>query len=550
MVATRDADAEQVERWRVEAGRWRGEAERLGEENVRLRAREAELEGQVAALSERVTTLSRSVFGDSSEKQKPKGRGRVDQHDENGGEAGGDDCGNSGGGRPRGQQPGSRGHGRRVYSHLETEEEVHELDEGQPCCTQCGAAYVPFGEECSEQVDWRVRVVRIVHRRRSYRATCGCGVPGVLTAPVPAKPIPKGRFTAPFLARLLVDKYVLGRPLSRIVSALSHEGLDVAPGTLVGALKATSGLLAPLDAAIRARNAAAGHVHVDETSWKVFETIAGKANQRWWLWVFVAADTTLFTIEPSRSTKVLTDHLGIDLAAGELEAGRRLLVSSDFFTVYQALDRVQGVDALWCWAHIRRYFIRAGDGHPEVLAGWRDAWLGRIARLYAAHETRADTRPDSVEQLQAEAEVSAALEVMDAARHREQADPATHPAAVKVLATLDHEWDGLVRHRDFPQLPLDNNTAERGLRTPVVGRKNYYGSGSVWAATLAGRIWSIAATAAQAGANPLIYLTGYLTACATAGGQPPPDDVLAGFVPWTATADQRARWQSTGGPAP
>jgi len=44
-----------------------------------------------------------------------------------------------------------------------------------------------------------------------------------------------------------------------------------------------------------------------------------------------------------------------------------------------------------------------------------------------------------------------------------------HPAAKKVLATLDREWDGLVRHRDFPDLALDNNPAERALRNPFVG---------------------------------------------------------------------------------
>ncbi len=544
-------DAEQAERWRGEAERWRGEAERLADENGRLRVHGTELKGQVEALAEKVATLSRLLFGDSSEKQKKK-RGRAsedDEHDDVDG-GGGDACG-EGGGRRRGQRPGSRGHGRRDYSHLETEEEVHDVDEGQRRCTRCGTAYADFGEETSEQIDWRVKVVRIVHRRRSYRAACGCAERGVVTAPVPAKPIAKGRFTSQFLARLLVDKYVSGRPLSRIAASLSHEGFEVAPGTLVGALKTCSGLLAPLDAQIRDRNAAAGHLHVDETSWKVFETVAGKANQRWWLWVFVAADTTLFTIEPSRSTRVLADHLDIDLVAGELTAGRRLLVSSDFFTVYQALDRVQGVDALWCWAHIRRYFIRAGDAHPQALARWRDAWLGRIARLYAAHETLADTQPGSPAHLQAEADFAACLEAMDVARQVEIDDATLHPAALKVLATLDHEWDGLVRHREFPQLPLDNNTAERGLRSPVVGRKNYYGSGAVWAATLAGRIWSITATIARAGGNPLEHLIGYLDACATAGGRPPDDDVLAGFLPWRATVEQQARWQThRGGPSP
>ena len=41
---------------------------------------------------------------------------------------------------------------------------------------------------------------------------------------------------------------------------------------------------------------------------------------------------------------------------------------------------------------------------------------------------------------------------------------------------------------------MDNNTAERMLRNPVVGRKNYYGSGSVWSAHLAARMFSVLQT--------------------------------------------------------
>jgi transposase len=89
-----------------------------------------------------------------------------------------------------------------------------------------------------------------------------------------------------------------------------------------------------------------------------------------------------------------------------------------------------------------------------------------------------------------------------------------------VLATLDREWDGLVRHRDFPDIPLDSNTAERAIRTPVVGRKNYNGSGSRWAAELAGRAWTIPGTAAIAGHNPRACLSAYLEACAANGGKP------------------------------
>lgn len=38
--------------------------------------------------------------------------------------------------------------------------------------------------------------------------------------------------------------------------------------------------LSPLNAVIHARNATAGHLHVDETSWSVLEAVAGKAQHR------------------------------------------------------------------------------------------------------------------------------------------------------------------------------------------------------------------------------------------------------------------------------
>jgi len=194
----------------------------------------------------------------------------------------------------------------------------------------------------------------------------------VLAAPPAPKPIAKGRFTSRFLARLLVEKFVLGRPTHRIAAALAHDGLDLADGTLTGVLAACSDLLAPLAAKISQRNAAAAHLHIDETRWQVYAAVEGKDSHRWWCWVFAGPDTTVFTIAPSRSLKVLTAQLGVvhDPDTGALPAslpgGRRLLLSSDFYTVYQSLGRMDGVDNLWCWSHIRRYFVRAGDAHPDL----------------------------------------------------------------------------------------------------------------------------------------------------------------------------------------
>ena len=111
----------------VDAGYWRaraGQAEALVAElratNAGLTARVAELAGQVDRLQESVTTLSGLLFGSSSEKGGSPLRRT--------GRAGGD---RPGGAVKRGQRPGGPGHGRRDYSHLETEERVIEVD-GRP----------------------------------------------------------------------------------------------------------------------------------------------------------------------------------------------------------------------------------------------------------------------------------------------------------------------------------------------------------------------------------------------------------------------------------
>ncbi|MGH3788313.1 MAG: IS66 family transposase [Pseudonocardiaceae bacterium] len=518
----------------TEVGLWRERAltaeGRLDEAVDRLAGAEA----RILELAEQVAVLSRMLFGRSSEKASAGGVG-----DPAGGDGLADPAGPPGFSGPgddevagRGQRRGSKGHGRRDYSRLQTREEIHDVADGQRVCSGCGQQFEFLGSECSEQIDWQVSITRIVHRRRRYRRRCQCPGPRTVIAPPAPNPVGKGRFTHTFLARLLYQKYVLGLPVHRIVKALAAEGLDVAEGTMSGVLKAAGDLLAPLEEAIGARNAQAVHVHADETSWRVFEQVEGKDGHRWWLWVFIADDTVVFRMDPTRNTTVLERHFGIKRTDGALTEGRRLLLSTDFYTAYQSLARIDGVDPLWCWAHIRRYFIRAGDAHQQ-LQYWANAWVARISDLYLAHQAMAAAQPATAQHTLAQAGFDQALTAIDTARHQQAAGPGLHPAARKVLATLDREWDGLIRHRDFPDPDLDNNKSERALRTPVVGRKNYYGSHAQWSAHLAARVWTITATAQRHHQEPLTYLNDYLNACAEAGGKPPQGQALQRFLPWT-----------------
>src|SRR2546425_12828308 len=113
-----------------------------------------------------------------------------------------------------------------------------------------------------------------------------------------------------------------------------------------------------------------------------------------------------------------------------------------------------------------------------------------------------------------------------------------HLTQQKVLSSLQNHWDGLTVFVERPEVAMDNNTAERILRNPVVGRKNYYGSGSVWSAHLAAMMFSVLQTIVLWGLNPHHWLSAFLQACADHGGQSPPD--LRAFLPWQMTPERRA----------
>ena len=437
----------------------------LEAELVVVRAERDELSATVEALTAKVVELTRRAFGDSSERAK-KTPGSRDADGDGPGPAqdaksGGGADGGDGGGvrRKRGQQPGSRGHGRRSYDHLPREERVHEPDPELLVCRCCGAAYVAFGEERCEEIDVDVVVRVIVHVRPTYRRGCDCEASkGIVAAPPPAKVIAKGRLSAGFLAHLVVAKFVLGLPVTRVCAALAMEGASFAPSSLVGALQGLSRLLGPLAAAIRAHNAASGHLHMDETSWKVFEVTEGKSGYRWWCWIFVGDDSTAFVIKPGKGADVAAAHLGIDLDAETpmLPGGATLLASSDFATCYQRLGReVDGFVNIYCWAHIRRYFIRAGAAHAG-LKPWADAWVALIAKLFRAHRAWGMAPDGSEEEAAALAEVSKVVAEIDTTRAAQGADGDLGTPAKKVLATLDHEWKGLVAFLGHPGLPLEN----------------------------------------------------------------------------------------------
>lgn len=433
-------------------------------------------------------------------------------------------------GRQRGQQPGQKGHGRKLRTGLPTQVILHDLPVDQRRCPRCGRPYRVFpGTEDSEEITWEVVLVRVVHRRVRYQPMCECGaVAGIVTAPGAAKLIPKGLFSIEFWVRLLLEKFLFQTPLERVRQKLELEGLEVSPGTLTGGLQRLGELLQPLYARILERSRAADHWHMDETRWMVFVEVEGKSGYRWWLWVVVTKETVAYLLDPSRSGEIPRNHLG-EQAQGILNVDR--------YAAYKTLG--EKVQLAFCWTHVRRDFLKIRNGYRR-LRTWAQEWVDRIENVFRINRQRVQAQSDPEAFGIHDPALREALARMAQERDGQLGDPSLHEAQQKILESLKNHWDGLMVFVDRPEIPMDNSEAERRLRNPVVGRKNYYGSGSIWSGALAACMFTIFQTLLLNGIHPRKFLEAYFEACAVAGGRVPSN--LESFLPWNLSPERRTAW--------
>ena len=104
----------------------------------------------------------------------------------------------------------------------------------------CGLPFLEqesLGTEDSEVLEIEVKAhKRRIHRKR-YKPSCQCPLPKIITAPGPAKLIPKGRYGVSVWVQILLDKYCFLRPTHRLLEDLRTYGLDLSLGTVTGGLK-------------------------------------------------------------------------------------------------------------------------------------------------------------------------------------------------------------------------------------------------------------------------------------------------------------------------
>ena len=501
-------------------------------QHARLSEKLAKQVDLIAHQKAKIKALQRQVFGKHSEKG---GANKSEKHRA-------EPSRRVGGERQRGQQPGGTGHGRTARPELVVLSEVRDLAEEEKHCPCCGLPYQPSPalDEHNEFIEVAVSAyTRRVHRRAyvRHRACCCPGTPVVLSAAPEPRLIPRSPYQVSFWVEVLLSKFHYAQPTHRYLQDLRDQGLAVSPGTVAGGLKAIAPLFEPVLAALYDKQMTEQLFFNDETRWEVFVELKGNVGSRWYLWVTRSASAVYFVIDPTRSAAVPGAHF-----AGLQH--QPIIIVCDRYSAYKKLARLsQGAILLaFCWAHVRRDFLDAGRGY-SALQAWALAWKEQIGALYHHNHLRLEhwDGERGIEQqceafgaahqrlqhsLQAMHEQATRLSSKDPQAQDEKTrslPPSARTVQRKVCQSLLNHWQGLTLFVDNPQVPLDNNIAENTLRGPVTGRKNYYGSASVWSAQLAAALFSILKTLVLWQINPRHWLTAYLSACADNGAKAPVD---------------------------
>ena len=182
--------------------------------------------------------------------------------------------------------------------------------------------------------------------------------PGIVTAPPPAKVIPKSILGVSVWVTVLLDKFLFYRPTYRLLEDLRTQGLDLSQGTLTDGLQRLLPLFEPLYDRLVEHSQQQTLWHADETRWLVFATCEGKVGYRWYLWVFHAADVVVFVLSPGRSHEVPEEHFG------PVEEG---ILVVDRYAAYPAMAQVKDgtIVLAFCWAHVRRDFLAVARSWPD-----------------------------------------------------------------------------------------------------------------------------------------------------------------------------------------
>jgi transposase len=384
----------------------------------------------------------------------------------------------------------------------------HDIPDIQKTCA-CGCQLTRIGETIAEQFDLipaRAQVLQHVRFKYACRVCEGTSHdgPAVITAPLPAQPLPKSNCSPGLAAFITVSKYADGLPLYRQEGILARYMISVSRTALACWIIRLGDLVMPLINLMHETQLSYDVLQMDETSVQVLKEDGRAAQTKSYMWVRRGGPPgqriILFDYAPSRAGAIPARLL--DEYKGYLQ--------SDAYSGYNAPARREGVIHVGCLDHARRRFVEAVKAQHAIAGmerGLAPEALLIIRKLYVIEKLArdADMTPEQRYRLRNEK----ARPIWDDLRAwLDRNRNATPPQSLtgKAISYLADEWQRLTRYLEDGRLEISNVLCENAIRPFVVGRKNWLFSDTPNGATASARLYGLVETAKASGIEPYAYL--------------------------------------------
>lgn len=363
---------------------------------------------------------------------------------------------------------------------------------------------------------------------------------GILRAEVPLRLLSHSILTPELAGAIINAKYVNAVPLNRLSEEFLRNDVNIPRQDMAGWLiRIYQYYLGPVRDMMKAEIMKSHHIHCDETPFVMPE----KSKQ--YMWVYHSPGSSekppvfLYEYPGTRGTA----------APREFLKGYKGTLVTDGYQVYHTLakERSDDLKVAGCWSHARRRFaeiVKASGKNGPSTFGQKIAAeaVKRIAAIYhvdhmyekSFDEERLDHRKNSVKPL-----VDAYFEWV-----KEYAGKTGLDKSSKLAGALNysiHQEQFLRVFLEDPEIPLDNNDAERSVRSFCVGKHSWHIIDSKNGAEASAALYSIAETAKANNLKPYEYFSYLLEQLMHYPRNNVPENKLAELMPWSDELPDRCR---------
>lgn len=425
-----------------------------------------------------------------------------------------------------------------IFADLPTRQiTVDTLSEEQKLCGICGSAMVPIGHEIirTELVYTEPKLERIEYIATTYSCP-ECkdteepqfikdeGIPAL---------IPGSYVSSSLAAHVMYFKYVMSMPLYRQEKDFEHLGVKLSRTSMAHwIIYCSENYFQPMYDYLHRQLLKRKYLMADETPLQVLKEEERRPQSKSYVWLIRTGDDgeipiILYNYTPTRAGKNAAEFLK------DVQPGYFLMTDG-----YQGYNKVPETQRCCCWAHIRRYWLRAiPKGHekdytnPAVQGFLYCNKLFEYERSY--REKGLSFKQIYNRRLKDEKPViEAFLSWLDGLH------PKTGDSIIRAITYTNNCRPYMMTYLKDGACSLSNNLSENSIRPLVVGRKNWLFSDTPAGAEASMNVYSMIETAKANELDPLKYLSFLLEHRPSADMS---DDELALLAPWSEEASKACK---------